>query len=693
MAGKKTKSSPEPQKQSKPKQKSARFQDPTWEDYCADHATPRSFLKLVLGYLKNSLDGIIHHLPSTVIPLVIVYVAMFFFNIYFWSILNDTMWVGRGTVGKSDFAPYLVGGGVFEGTAFKGVAPFDKAGSFSTGTLVAPFTFALGLLIPRLIFRILQKGPFAPLQDFFSVIPLRNHYVSESRQTHEKKQNADLFRTGILCASIAGFLIRNPFAVFVFMLVFFFSFGQGAESQIGQSIFMVKASNRRLHDGRKKEIPYYSDGMMWLYYLAVGFAIYTVLNIILWVLFDYNFYVRLGTTVALAVVSLLFAGKGRKKMVETAVGFVAVIGFFLWLDKLTVYADDNGWSESGRSYKGLTKNGGWSKASKSARTPGISGDTGALMSTLQRYQKFLQKKAAGGEPLSDTDVEVLKRLNQKVRDLKDGKNVSANEVEHLRKLMFGSNGGDLSGNANEQVKPPSVWQDFGTAAGETFEEVARGETPAAQVVRGLAGTLTGGASEVVFTPIQAGYGMYDYVQAGGDNGWVAFGNEAGKVIVGEATNYVTGKAADGVNKMFGIDGAKVFNTVESPNVTFKGNEVKINGDNLKVFSEYRNPFSNATLDSNYTSALGQFAYGAKETINLEMGMIGNAAVNEASNGAAFFGEQSVNVETDVRNFFNGLGANSGSAGSSGRGAAGSSFTNFREGSWAEAAHESGLYGF
>lgn len=675
------------------RKQNVRFLDPTWEDYCADHGSPRSFPRLVLSYFKNCLNGLIHHFPSTVIPLVIVYVVMFAFNIYFWAYLNDTMWLGRGKVGGGQFVPYLVGGGIYEGTSFKGVSPFDKAGVFATGTLVAPLTFAIGLLIPRLIFRILQRGPIAPFADFLSVIPLRNHYVENGR-----KGNGVFLRAGVFCASIAGFLIRNPFAVFVFMLVFFLSFGQGAESQIGQSIFVIKASNKKLHNGTKKNYPVYADGMLWLYYLAVGFAIYTVLNIILWVFFDYNFYARLGVTVALMVASLFFAKSGKKDIVGSTVCFLAVFGFFLWLDRLTAFADDGGVSESPNGK--ITKNSGYPAMSKSARSPGISGDSGTLLSTLQKYQNFYKQKVAHGEKLTDTDAEVLKRINQKVRDLKAGNTVSANEVESLRKIMQQSNMGEMSGNVNETVKTPSVWEDFGTAAGQTFEEVARGETPAAQTVRGLTGTLTGGASEVVFTPIQAGYGMYDYVQAGGDNWAEAAFNESTKVVVSEATNYVTGKAADGIASHLGINEAKIFNTTESPKVTIGGKE-------MNVFSEYRNPFNNAPIEDGLASqinpftneALGekgasvlrQMAFGGKETINFATGQIGNAVVNEASNSASWWGEQSVQVEQNFNNFMNETAASfSATTAASGSNSVGRSFS---EGTLAQAAHESGLYNF
>lgn len=670
-------------KQQKRIKEDARFQDPTWEAYLADHGTPRSFPMLIKSYLRNAFNGVLHHFLPTVIPLVIVYAAMYYFNIYFWAYWNDTMWLGRGTVGTGQFVPYLVGGGIYEGTPFKGVSPFDKAGVLATGTLVAPFTFAVGLLIPRLLFRILQRGPVAPVKDFFSVVPLRNHYVSDNGN-----KDGVFLRAGIFCASIAGFLIRNPFAVFVFTLVFFLSFGQGAESQIGQGIFIIRACDKKLHDGRKKTFPVYSDGMLWLYYLAIGFALYTVINVILWIFFDYNFYVRLGVTVVLMVVSLFFAKNGRKDIVGSTVCFLAIVGVFLWLDRLIAYADDGGVSESPNGK--IRQNSGYPAMSKSAKTPGISGDSATLLSTLQHYQDFFKKKVAHGEKLTDTDAEVLKRVNQKIRDLKDGKTVSAKEVESLRKIMQKSNLGEMAGNVNETVKPPSVWKDLGTAAGETFEEVARGETLAAQGVRGLTGTLTGGASELVFTPIQAGYGMYDYVEAGGSNAFEAFGNEATKVVISEATGYVTGKAAEGINTSLGINDAKVFNTLDMK-VTRNGNPVEINGNEMRVFSEYRNPFDSTPLDENFTSSLGQFAFGAKETINNGLNMLGNEAVNRASEGSAFFGEQSVQAEQNIRNFFNEVGESF--TQTSGQGPSAPAARTFREGSWAEAAHDSGLYNF
>ena len=375
-------------------------------------------------------------------------------------------------------------------------------------------------------------------------------------------------------------------------------------------------------------------------------------------------------------------------MLTSTACFLAILGVFLWIDRLVAYADDGGVSESPNGK--ITQNSGYPAMSKSARTPGISGDSGTLLSTLQHYQDFYRRKVARGDQLTDTDAEVLKRINQKVRDLKAGETVSANEVESLRRIMQQSNTGGMSGNVNEKVQPPSVWEDLGTAAGNTFEEVARGETPAGMAVRGLTGTLTGGASELVFTPIQAGYGMYDYVQNGGDSALEAFGNEAGKVIIGEATGYVTGKASEGLDNALGINEAKIFNTLDTK-LTVHGNEVKVNGETMRVFSEYRNPFDHTPLESNYTSALGQFAFGAKETNNFLIGQLGGKVVEQASNSSAWWGEQSVQVEQNVRDFMRDTTANLTFTSNQETGTA--TTRAFREGSLAEACHESGLYGF
>ena len=82
-----------------------RFLDPTFEEYRDDENSPKSFFQLVVAYLKNAVNGIIHHLPEILIPMLIVSVALFAFNIWFWSIKNDTMWMGRGTVGKNPLSP------------------------------------------------------------------------------------------------------------------------------------------------------------------------------------------------------------------------------------------------------------------------------------------------------------------------------------------------------------------------------------------------------------------------------------------------------------------------------------------------------------------------------------------------------------------------------------------------------------
>ena len=390
-----------------------RYQEPTFQQYCSDPKAPRSFKALIFSALKARIGARIKGMPQALKMMVPMTILSTVFNVFFWSVLNDTMWAGSGTWGRISFIPYLIGGAVYSGSRYKGATPFEVAGLTPTGKVVVPLTLGLSLLYSRWKVRKSQGGQAAINADLASVRKVRDHYehalhvapkpgafkrrsapqpdgasaqdmagrAKEMASTNgyidlSNLSNNIYMRTGLCCAVIFGFLIRNPFAVPVFAILFYFSFGQGGQSDLGQSLFRVRSADGRLYNGRKQEVPLYSEGMLVMYYMAIGMFMYTAVNIVLWFLFNYNFYFRFLVSAGL-IAAIFYFGGGAKQQAKSMISvFLLAAGGALLFNCLTVFADDNGWSESGRTIGGLISNNGFPKSLWSSFLPVLFWDLG-----------------------------------------------------------------------------------------------------------------------------------------------------------------------------------------------------------------------------------------------------------------------------------------------------------------------------
>nr|MCR4746637.1 hypothetical protein [Lachnospiraceae bacterium] len=367
-----------------------RFRDLTFEQHAANPQSTKSFKDFIVKYIKQRITGYLKNIPKMVVMMVVITVVTTVFGVLFWAIINDSMWMG-GYRSKiripfvSSFLPYLIGGGVVESTmwggngAFKGQYPFDMPGITNSGELVAPLTFALGLLVTTVIGRII-KGGFGKIQEDISAIkPLKEHYERElhirsdlNYDVNDLKNMNRYMQLGLAIAVIFGFLIRNPFSVPVFMAVSFLNFAQGAESSFGRFVFGFICSDSGLYNGRRKRRIKYAELMITLYYFAFGLLLYSGLNVVLWVIFGYNFFIRFFITIALiAVLFVMNPYTGNAKPVGMAVVFLLITaGLVMGLD-LRVFADDNGWTESGGTLWKLMQNQGFPKSLWSSFLPGL----------------------------------------------------------------------------------------------------------------------------------------------------------------------------------------------------------------------------------------------------------------------------------------------------------------------------------
>ena len=381
--------------------KDPRYLEPTFQQYCSDPQAPRSLQALIAKGLKARLAASVKNMPRLLAMMVPITILSTLFNVFFWSVINDTMWAGMGTWGRISFIPYLIGGAVYSGSKYKGATPFEIAGITPTGKVVAPLTFGLSLLLARLSMRKQQGGQAAISEDFASVRKVRDHYERAlgvapgpagrkmaGRADHRASDSGYIdisnlsnniyMRTGLICAVVFGFLIRNPFAVPVFAVLLYFSFGQGGQSDLGRMFFRVRAADSRLYNGRKPNVPLYSEGMLIMYYMSIGLFMYTAVNVVLWFLFNYNFYFRFLVSAGL-VAAIMVLGGGSRKQYAGMISFILMAaGGSLLFNCLTVFADDNGWSESGKTIGGLIHNNGFPKSLWSAFLPFFWYDLGLL---------------------------------------------------------------------------------------------------------------------------------------------------------------------------------------------------------------------------------------------------------------------------------------------------------------------------
>ena len=406
--------------QGQPNPDDMRYREPSFNQYCQDPAAPRSLQVFLLVALRNRIQSFVKNLPKMLLIMITFTVLTFVFNIFFWAVLNDTMWAGSGRLGSLSFMPYLIGGAVYSGSRYKGVTPFEIAGMTPTGKIVAPLTFALSMLLSLLLLRKKQAGSGAVSRDFASVKSLKEYYekilgvaskpapvnmnmagnpnmprtqnnpntaYDPNNQNNAINEIVDFtnlannvyMRIGLCCAFIFGFIIRNPFAIPLFGLILYLSFGQGGQSSLGQMIFRIRVADSRLYNGKKQKYPRFCEGMLAMYYMAVGLFLYSAVNVLLWFIFNYNFYIRFIVTGVLVAALIVLGTGGKKQFTGLMSSIFVILGGITMYYLRTVLADDGGITESGGTLVGLLHNGGFTKMAESSLLPGLSFDVGIFL--------------------------------------------------------------------------------------------------------------------------------------------------------------------------------------------------------------------------------------------------------------------------------------------------------------------------
>ena len=573
---KKNKQEKTPKREKKPGQENKGFSFADWDYDTVEESIPglpaswigfwgwrirRMFLGLKLdrATFLTLLKGLL--------AFVAISVASYYFNIFFWAWINDSMWIGWGK-GYGNIAGFLIPGGAFNtGNGIIGLEPvaalldllFKQGGSYSVpnGLLAWPFTLAVGCLATYLISNILTRGPAGILRDLAGIPVYLHHYAGRGSKKFWK-----FLLEGVFYATVLGFVVVNPFAVPLLGAYILLCFGQEANNPRVFSLFLRRC---RLYKKAKKgrgeagEKPLLADTMLQIFSLGLGLFVYSLLNLLVWNLFGYHFFARLIFSLLLGGMTLTLSGGSRRRKLGKAMGMLAITTGVLAVSHVTAFAHDGGASESGGTWSGLKRNAGFSDMDASSKL-GVAGlNIGALhASRLVNYADILMDSKTR---LTATDQFILDRMFNMYDRYYRGEPVSMEEFNSLRDLYIKNLNGQLSDDVNYQRSwGETLWADTKTALSNSFREFAEGQTINSVIARLPLGVATYGYSELALAPFGAAYDAYGRVQSGNSNAWSVWsgtmGNQIFNLALGEACGRAVGSASGAMyNAMAGASGA------------------------------------------------------------------------------------------------------------------------------------------
>ncbi len=319
------------------------------------HNVPQ-FLKM---QVKNTFQQLLNWKSWIIMVLIQVIFAavVLLWNMYGLCYLNDTFRLSSSAFWK-DATAYLFAGTIGRNNDIKGLTIFKQA--FDTALLAGSFYFLLGMSFRNMLGTIL-RGKL--LDRLYELTHFREH-ISSCCQKGQRSLVQNIW-IGVLIAAPIGLILWNPFTVGLLALMLIFSCMKADNSGISVPVMLFRSASRykKVMEG-KKEKPLFADVQLLLLGLGIGFSIYSVVNVLLWVLFDYHFWARVVFTVLLMVLALFGLGiikiNKPQKVVTGLVLLVACTAMVvLTQEGMVLLADDGGWSESGGTLAGLINNTGF----------------------------------------------------------------------------------------------------------------------------------------------------------------------------------------------------------------------------------------------------------------------------------------------------------------------------------------------
>lgn len=164
---------------------------------------------------------------------------------------------------------------------------------------------------------------------------------------------------GCFWATIISFIIQNPITLFLLPIILFLSFTLKENSKIISllSTYLI-AININKEKPKNVNVANIALGLLGL---SIGFAIYFIIAVVIWIVFDYTLLARIIFSIILAVLFYILK-RGNNNIHTSKVIKASVLIFsFVCITSISnyiVYADDGGWAESGRNLMGWFSNPG-----------------------------------------------------------------------------------------------------------------------------------------------------------------------------------------------------------------------------------------------------------------------------------------------------------------------------------------------
>ena len=320
---------------------------------------PHSIRQLLSIQLKTCIKQLMNWrswIKLFIIQLIFALVVILW-NMYGLCYLNDTFRLAPTGFWGSATA-YLFAGTVGRKNNINGLTIFKNA--FDTTLLAGSFYCLLGILF-RNFTKSVMGGQF--LDSFFDLRRFPNRislYLEKS-----SKGIGYYIWMGILISAPIGLILWNPFTVGLLAIMLLLSCVKADNSGVSVPIMIYCCASqyKKIKDGRKKE-PLFGIIQLRVFGISIGFMVYSLVNILLWKIFAYNFWVRLVFTILLILLALFGLGiikinKPQKVISCLVLCLICTVLIVLAQKGIVVYADDGGWTESGGTLLGLINNTGF----------------------------------------------------------------------------------------------------------------------------------------------------------------------------------------------------------------------------------------------------------------------------------------------------------------------------------------------
>lgn len=323
----------------------------TYDQLKENKDVPKSFFQFWWWLFSQTVKGLRRRFLKNIFILSLIMLATFLINSIYLVFINDTMYLeSTGTIDSLSAYFFL---GILE--------PFSEIKGFQFVSIritnifwTLPLAFLLSGLIFNIFRRIRAKGFKKLMGDIFNSGKLAKVYATGS-----SKDINYFILSGCFWATIIGFIIQNPITLFILPIILFLSFTLKENSKIISllSTYLIAINIKK----RKPKNVNIGNIALSILGLSIGLAIYFILVLLMWIVFDYSLLARVIFTLILAVMFFILKRAHKKSHTSKVVKASIVFFSFVCISTLlshSAYADDGGWVESGSSLMGWLANPG-----------------------------------------------------------------------------------------------------------------------------------------------------------------------------------------------------------------------------------------------------------------------------------------------------------------------------------------------